>query len=258
MNVGTEAVLQNMLYSGGEKDFMFVVDLFDAYSTREITSVEDLFADHKPFVEFVKKHKNAFEMEDRDISVYFANRRIHALKKLNYEFFYPQMRKHLFNFSKEVELLVGDNKDVKILEVGGGHVPYSSILLGQDGYYISAMDDIFLSEACLSNLKVKSFRQMFNTNVSLKDVDLLVARRPCSAIREIVEACSEQKVPYFMRLCACELPDEDLKLWQPILRRLDQDIEFKDAYAYNFKNSKFGSPEDISSIIEMDTDKDMY
>jgi hypothetical protein len=61
-----------------------------------------------------------------------------------------------------------------------------------------------------------------------------------------------------MRLCACDLPSDNIQDWQPILRRIDPLIHFENAYAFNFNDASFGEPKNIEEIIEMDTDMDRF
>ena len=159
------------------------------------------------------------------------------------------------NFSEEVEAIVGYNKDVRILEVGSGRIPYSSMLLGVDGYNVSSMDDMYLSDQCLANFNVKSYRQMFNLkNSKVEDFDIVVARRACSAIKSIVSSCTEKQKPYFLKLCPCDLTTKNIEDWKPILRAIDSKIQFKKSYAYDLEHASFEHPETIDDIIEMDTD----
>jgi hypothetical protein len=258
MNINTESILLSMLYKGKPKDCEFVIDLFDVYTTLEIKNEEELFRGHKEFTNFIKQNRFAFVEGEREGAIYLANRRVHALTMFNFNNFYPNMKKNFVNFSKEVEELVGRKKNIKILEVGGGKVPYSSIILGKDGYDISCMDDIYLSKDCLAGMNVKSYRQMFKYSVKTQDFDVVVARRPCSAIPDIVSSCSKQKVPYFMRLCACDLPSGKLADWRPILQRIDSGINFYDTYAYNLDNANFHPTYDVEDIISIDEDMDKF
>ena len=256
MKKSTATKLYRFLYSGGEKVSQDVDSIFDIYSNLEIRCQDDLFKDHQSFYELIKQNVGAFKKNERMAASILARRKIFSLKSFGDSWFYPEKVVNQEHFAQEIKALVDYNKDVRILEVGSGVIPYSSILLGKEGYNISSVDKFYLTSQCLKRLNVKSYRQLFNETFNLKNFDLVVGRRPCSAISSIVKSCTEHKVPYFIRLCACELPSNVRKIdsWQPILRRIDRNITFDGAYAYDFKNSKFGQPKNIEKIIEMDDD----
>ena len=243
-----------MLYTGQEKDTDFVVALFDMYSALEITTLDDLFRSHRSFYDFVKSNKLAFLLPDRDLILFLAHRRVCAIRSLDQEYLYKNKKMHQKNFTTEVKEVVGNNKDVKILEVGSGRIPYSSMLLGVDGFNVSTMDDIYLSAKCLANFNVKSYRQLFDKTTKVGDFDIVVARRPCSAIKSIVTNCTTEQKPYFLRLCPCDLSSKNIEDWQPILRSIDGDVEFRNSYAYNLNNANFEHPKDVADIVALDTD----
>ena len=146
---------------------------------------------------------------------------------------------------------VGFDKSVSILDVGPGRIPFSSILLAKDGYDVTAMDNFHLSDVCLSGLNVKSYRQFFNEKTNIKGFDVVVGRKPCSAIDGIVSAC-KGKTPYFMKMCPCETPNNNISYWKDILPGLDKGVKFYKDYAYNLVDDKYGIYEEMSDIIDME------
>ena len=255
MKASTRRYLLNRL-KFGNKTIRDVSNLFDIYANLEIRTKEDLFRDHKPFFELIRENKSAFEPSDLNGVILTAHRRVNALRCISgHLWLSPEKLKHQECFSEEVKEIISHDKSKKILEIGSGVIPYSSILLGEDGYDISSIDQFYLPPKCLERMHVKSYRQMFSERFDVSSYDVVVGRRPCTAIRSMVTACTDQRVPYFMRLCTCSLPsDGDYTDWWPILREIDKDIEFYGAYAFNFTNSNFDEPKDIERIVELDSD----
>lgn len=233
--------------------------LFDIYTSLEITKIEDLFRDHSGFYKFIGENLKFFQAESdlelnsiKSSAVKRVNGCFNDFSNKHYRFY----RRYYEEFADLVDELVGHEKDVKILEVGGGTVPYSSILLSDRGYKdVTAIDDFYISPTCLSKLNVKSNRQLFNAKTSVKDYDVVVGRRPCSAISHIVKNCSSEDVPYLIRLCGCNAPFRNIEQWKPILTKIDGDISYLSAYAYNLSNASFATPSDMSRIIAIDSDK---
>ncbi len=258
MKKETEEMLLTEL-SCGQLTYLDIDELFAKYSTLEITCLDDLFRDHRDFYTFVLEHRDMFYDkydDDQEFAVRLAAERLKSLRPISHKHF-KYYRQHQEQFASEVENLVGFDKSVKILEVGSGEVPYSSILLGRDGYDITSMDDICLSDECLRNLHVKSNRQLFTAKTSVKGFDIVVGRRPCSAIENIVTNCSRDNVPYFMRLCSCNAPGRTVASWKRVLSSVDADISYKYAYAYNMLSSHFNMGSSMDSIIDIDSDKSL-
>lgn len=241
----------------GDLTYMDIDSLFDIYSAVEITTLDDLYKDHHDFRTFIVDNIDLFlnqERDDRDIIPNLVFLKLKCFIMISNKF-YKRHKQYQEIFAKEIESLVGHDKSVKILEIGSGDVPVSSIILGHDGYDITSMDEFGVSPECLANFNVKSFRQLFNETTSVKDYDLVVGRRPCSAIDSIVTSCKRDEVPYFMKLCGCNSPTGNISGWRSVLTRLDDDITFNSTYAYNLKGSPFNKPSKLDNIILMDLDR---
>ncbi len=256
MKKETEFALYEAMKGGG-LTCMDIDRLFDIYTAVEITTLQDLYKDHNDFRTFIVDNMEFFNNEDKDdrrliSSVAFL--KLRCFRIITNKFFRTH-REYQETFAKEVEAVVGHDKSVKILEVGSGEVPFSSIILGSDGYDVTTMDDFYISPKCLENFSVKSFRQLFNDTTRVKDFDIVVGRRPCSAIENIVASCKRDNVPYFMKLCGCKSPTGNISGWKPILTTLDRGITFNSTYAYNFKTASFDAPKNLEDIILMDSDR---
>ena len=241
----------------GNLSFDYVDRLFDIYLAGEINTIEDFHSEPKDFHTFILNNLDSFACEDEEDEFFISSiayDKLRAFKPVANKYF-RTYRVHQEQFAREVEELVGHDKTARILEVGSGEVPYSSMLLGRDGYNVTSMDNFYVSEECLAKFNVKSFRQMFNATTSVKNYDIVVARRPCSAIENIVSNCHRERVPYFMRLCGCNAPGGHISGWRNILSSIDEDIQYNSAYAYNLEGSSFNEPSKIKDLIWMDTDR---
>lgn len=245
------------LISKNDLPLSYVTKIFDAYTSLEISNMKDLEQDHSEIFDFVSKHIECFRECDQIEALVEARHRTNELKMFSNKN-YITFRKTQENFAEEIERIVGFDKSTKILEVGSGYIPYSSMILGLDGYDISSMDNFFVPAEFLKRFNVKSHRKLFNSVTKVKDYDIVVGRRPCSAILPLVKSCTESKVPYFVRLCGCELPSKSVYGWRHILDKVDKDIQFNGAYAYNFSNAGFEKPRRITEIIEIDDDRIMF
>ena len=218
MKKETEFALYRAMRGRGKLSFDDVDKLFNIYLAGEIEKIEDFHSEPKDFHTFILDNLNYFNCTDEEDEFFvgsIAYDKIRAFKPVANKYF-RTYRVHQEHFAKEVEELVNYDKRARILEVGSGEVPYSSILLGRDGYNVTSMDNFCVSEDCLAKFNVKSFRQMFNAKTSVKNYDIVVARRPCSAIENIVANCHREKIPYFMRLCGCNAPGGRVLAAKPV------------------------------------------
>lgn len=249
MKDSTMQELMSILDSTPNLTFRHVEVIFDTYARHEIVKMEDLHKGHDGFQSFVQRHIRKFPMDDRTDAVTLAYSRWRALKNLSDNEHLLRSRQE--TFASQVDSLVNGDTSVKILEVGSGNIPYSSILLGNKGYNITSMDEIYLPPDVLARFNVRSNRSMFNGTSKVKGFDIVVGRKPCSAIKSIVANCAESKVPYYLRLCGCDLESGNLAEWKEILPRIDKSVRFRSAYAYNLGNSKF-ELDSLHKSIDMD------
>ena len=231
--------------------------LFDIYTEHEITSIEDLFRNHSQFHSFIIENLEFFQNSNKLEIVNTAVKKVKSFMPIS-DKYQKHQRKPMEDFAHQIEELVCHDKSVKILEVGSGAIPYSSILLGADGYDITTMDTFAVSPECLSKLNVKSNRQLFSAKTSVRDYDIVVGRRPCTAIEYIVTNCSDEKIPYFLRLCACNAPYKNTSAWRQVLSEIDSGIKYHSAYAYNLDSASFEKPSSINDIVEMDPDRTLF
>jgi hypothetical protein len=231
-----------------------IANLFELYVNSEILTLDDLFRDHHAFIEFVRENIEYFELEevsDKYVVSGIAYLDASSLMILNNRFM-QSLRLGQESFVQAVEKVIDYNRKCKILEVGSGAIPYSSMLLGCDGMDISSMDKFKISDYNLSLFNVKSYKQLFDSTVDVSEYDLVVGRRPCSAIKPVVEKCSIQKVPYFLNLCVCDSPNGRISGWRHVLKMIDKDIHYMGDYAYNLNlgDKRFADNVQIDEIIK--------
>ena len=150
----------------------------------------------------------------------------------------------------------------RVLDVGGGAVPYSSILLADYFKQVGAMDKFVVSEKALDTTGIESRDTFFDDVTPIENFDYVVGRGPCSAIRSIVKNCSENNRGYLIKLCNCDLgniaKNENggvYKPWTEILPEIDSSVQFsaKRDYAYNLDIS----PSTFAKIEEDSKEKDV-
>ena len=247
MDLKTYILLKNELMNhaygiNGEYD---IDKLFKIYSTNEIKEFKDLSKDHKLFYDFVVKNIDFFSNTTPDIITgkpcdqdkvtlrALARHLCSEITTLKSKYF-SEYRHSQESFVKTIEQIVG-NTPTKILEVGSGRIPYSSILLAQDIDGVASMDKFSLSNESLKALNVNPYDEYFTDASDISNHEFIIGKKPCSAIKEIVKKCTIARKPYFLELCSCEAPANDLFSWKTILKNFDQKIQFsKDGhYAYN-------------------------
>ena len=173
------------------------------------------------------------------------------------------------------------SKNIHLLDVGSGQVPYSSILFGQKFREVSSMDNEFvMSPMSLRKMNVYAHEEYFKTTTPIEQYNMIVGRSPCSAIDSIVYLCAKYKKPYYLVLCDCSIPTKEfftkkynidpksisdvepetsladyldyLKRykgtelpWQSLLPAIDSNIKFYGNVAYNIDASE----QEVADII---------
>jgi hypothetical protein len=257
MNNATAQKLVAYMHNAEMLEDSDIERLFEIYAKNEIVRYSDLFRDHTTFHKLIESEMSNVKMptlEDAHIFKLLARQKIRHFLALN-SIYFKSYRHHQENWAKQIENLVGFDKDVRILEVGSGEIPYTSLIMARDGYNITSMGEFELPDECLERLHLKSYRGWFTQTTKVKDFDVVVGRRPCSAIEPMVTNCAKEKVPYMIRLCACELPRQDVYDWRWILTHRDRNIRFSQSYVYNMDNASFNPSMPVLEIIDMDEDK---
>ncbi len=231
---------------GSSADYDFD-KLFNMFSAITIFSIEDIFVSAQNFKQFILDnidliHSNNNLTKERILSL--LTHKCEKLKKkiLTYCGLTQQQ------FAEVITKLTGKNS--KILDVGAGEIPYSSILLAENSP-VATMDKNFqLSNKTIKNLNVTPVEEYFTTGTKISDYDIVVGQRPCSAIANMVSECVKQNKPYFIELCNCHIPPSRTPgkpaTWETVLPEIDAYVRFYGDYAYNID----ATPEQVEKIIE--------
>lgn len=237
-----------------------VDDLFKIYNNCEIRKFEDIFRYPIDFYNFVKLNINKFrgaetykdgEMSSEDEKFIKATARQCILNfRLLTDSFFANHRKYQEDFVKMVEEIIGNTKP-RLLDVGSGKIPYSSLLLARNTPIVASMDKFLFSDETLRKLNVIPYNRYFEQYENLSYYDFIVGKKPCSAIDKIVINCTREKKPYFIQLCDCEAPTGELDSWREFLSHIDKKIKFtkKNNFAYNLDTPQTDLDSETLSIL---------
>lgn len=238
------ALKQELLNHEYSIDGEYSVDrLYNIYCIEEITSIDSLLKSHNEFIAFLRMHKDKFNLNTQAAQVLydFHIREINRRFLLVCSKYFDSNRKDVENFVTIANRIIGD-KNTRVLEVGSGKIPYSSILLARDIKDVSSMDRFEIPLETLKNLNVNGINDYFRTDTDISNVDFIIGQQACSAIEPVVVKCGMTGTPYFMELCGCEAPTVDACSWENYLRKYDKNIKFKyvksKVYAYDFGTPK--------------------
>lgn len=239
--------LKNNVY---DKDHFNLREMFKIYSSLSIFSIKDLKGSPYNFLDTLLssfdciKFKSAEDLAcfnfDLDDFVYSLQTQLEDSDNFNPNY-----------FTKIVTELAPSKDSTRLLEVGAGEIPFSSIVLARDFQDVTTMDKLLLSSKCLKNFNLKGKDKFFDDNTSVEEYDFVVGQRPCSAIESIVKNASASNKPYFLELCGCELEKiaqrtGEYKDWDEILPEYDSKIQFYQHFAFNID----ASPSQVGKLIE--------
>ncbi len=226
--------LRKHRYTGDYRDKYNFDRLFDKYCTSEIDSYADLLKNHARYVNFVLSNYDLI-----DESMLEGKTRADKISCLR-SILWDRIRgfsvvspicykKYKAEQDAYVSLVnyITDKKD-RLLDVGAGRVPLSSILMAEsreDGV-VSSMDWITLPDDVMRKFKVKRLFQNFRHDTSVDKYDIVVAHRACDAFPAIVSNCARSNKAYFMKLCDCAAPTGEIEGWRPYLSQFDSEIKF--------------------------------
>jgi len=223
--------------------------LYKMFCSATVFSIQDLFLSPRKFNAFVRENINLIRREDG----FTTNERLIRLLEGKVKILENKLKTFCGltqqQFAEIITDLVG--KENKILDVGAGDFPYSSILLGENFQNVSSMDSKFeLSPETLARLNVSTKEEYFSTNTDLSGYDVIVGQRPCSAIAHMVTECAKQNKPYFIELCNCHIPPSKTPgkpaTWHEILPEIDAYVRFYGGYAFNIDATE----EQVKKVME--------
>ncbi len=216
--------------------------LFDLYCIEEIHSYEDLKRNHVDFVNTVMENVHLLDkdlIDGQTDDIRKTNLRGVLWERIKgFIVFNPICARH-YRQEQNPYLSVVEHitsKRDRLLDVGPGRVPVSSILLqeGREPYKVSAMDWIVLPKVVMDRFSVERKFEYFNSATSIDRFDYVVANKACTAIPDIVSSCYKSNKGYFMKLCDCSAPKGRISGWHPYLREIDPAIQFDSTGEYAF------------------------
>lgn len=239
MDLKTTIMLRKIFQSNEYNEESFnLCHMFKAFSTFAISSFADISNAPLNFIMFLEENRDCINFKSQEDSTKFYAEYPKFIKNIDSHFNSPA-KPSKDTFMKACLTLAPSKDQTKMLDVGSGIVPYSSMIMAQEVKHVSSMDKFILSEECLSKFNVNAIDSYFDDSTNISDYDFIVGKKACSAIEPIVKSASIANKPYFLQLCTCELTkrawetDGKFRTWQEILPQYDSNIQFFDNYAFN-------------------------
>lgn len=242
--MGTEVkdILSEYLSKHTISSCVDVIDFYRVYSELNVTNFAELVSSPENFKNFLYENIHQIKADDTASQTRLPltiAKSIDILQRRTSLLTNPEQEK----YANIVNILSGKNSSAKILDVGPGKIPASSILLGENHNIVTAMDSHFdISEKTLGRLNVSPVTKYFKPETSVEEFDFITGNKPCSAIESIVQACAKANKPYYIELCSCDVPyrahmgdkhNYPAFGWENILPDYDSHIKFSGPIAYN-------------------------
>lgn len=231
--------LKSHAYSSDEWEDYSLSGLFNTYLSEEVEGIEDLTHGMGEFVDFVLQNFDIMdkgELEGKnDVEKYsYLKSDLQSLTKDFLPFDTNNSKVYLdeqMKFANIVNSFV--DPSAKILDVGCGKIPMSSLILAESrGGNVVAMDkSIIMPNDLMQSLGVSIRKEMLTSDTPLDDIDIVVGNKPCSAIEPIVKSGRD----YLIKLCDCYAPNGDkggVENWREKLKALDLRIKFDSTSEY--------------------------
>ncbi len=257
-----EEFLQNYILSqnfDGSTIIESLLSFYKIFTTLEVKSVEDLKNSPKRYENFLMRNLHILQdysglsREQILSNIEYVSRSISAKIR-------GAISSYVADFSSIIKAVFPGQKDMHLLDVGSGIVPYSAFLEGESFSSVSTMDyDFFLPPETMQSLNVTGIKKLFDKHTPVTDYDAVVGKQPCSAIEHIAKTCAKENKPYLIQLCSCNLPNKSKYIdewygWQDVLPEFDPNIKFYEDYAFNLDANE----EQVKKIIKQYLEKEEY
>lgn len=219
-------------------------ELFRIFSRFGISSYEELLNSPTLYSEFVVNQIFSEEDDISETQKERIKRRLNSFEHYLSSHLKPNAMQGQQNFATMVSEFITNKQNNRILDVGAGEIPHSSIQLARTFDHVYSMDHLLLAEPCLKSLNVVAKPMYFGSHTNITNYDYVVGQCPCTAIEYIVQKCAKQNKGYFIQLCNCNLP-ATAESWEDVLPEYDSKIKFHLDYAYNLDSSS----ETVKKII---------
>lgn len=232
-----------------DKEHFNLREMFKIYSSYGISSMKDFSGATNDFLDTLLRCTDCIQFNSAedfanfnfDLSefAYSLHKQLDNFTELNHD-----------HFTKVVSKLAPSKNNTRLLDVGSGEIPVSSMVFAKDFNDVTTMDRLLLSNPCLRNFNVRGKDEYFKDDTNIQNYDFIVGQRPCSAIESIVKNASKNNTPYFIELCYCDLGkiaarEGKYKGWEEILPEYDSNIQFYKNFAFNVD----ATPEQVGSLL---------
>ena len=218
------------------------IALFKNYADKEIRNINDFKLAAEAFIKFVMINKNLILMSSENLSETELRSDLNEIASVINRLLNVEQAINQDNFVNMVEYFI--NKNIKVLDVGAGGVPFSAMRLGRNNNNISAMDKFIISDRLIKKNNVNPIDCYFNEKTNISKFDMVVGLKPCSAIGHIVDVCRQKNKPYLLYLCECGAFDYAASKamissnWGYILPKIDKDVKLANGFATNLDLSE--------------------
>lgn len=250
-------------------DFNFR-DFFREYSKYYVQSPHDFLTISKDYYNIMLHLKNKLNYKSDDQKECFDLNLMQFCKSQHRSLNPKHVLTDQTPFVSVVSTLISSNN--KVLDVGGGKVPYSSILMKDYFEKVGSIDTFSLSEEALATTGIQPkhgyFDEIIPYVMPAYTYDFIVGSKPCSAIQSIVENCHNNNKGYIIKLCDCDLykiankNNDKYKEWEEILPEIDPNVKFYEYgeffidhghYAYNIDATE----EQFAKVVEETRNNDI-
>jgi len=235
-----EFIMKGLYDSFVNKPF---ITLFKKYVDKEFKNINDFVFIAETYVKFIMQNKEYILKEFPNLSEKELKSDLNEIAMVVNRFKYRDSEILVKNYVKMIEYFI--NKKDRVLDVGAGAFPLSSIKLAKRNDNISAMDNFIVSDELIKRLNVNPIEKYFGYKTDISNFDYIIGLKPCYAIGSIVEKCKKENKPYFLHLCNCGASEYALSRfkmligdWKQILPEVDSDVKFANVYATNIDISQ--------------------
>lgn len=225
--------------------------LYKLFSMMEVKTLEDIEETAGDFFRFVLENKNRIlkTMKSKMLPLRFLPNRITRADRENFDidlamldlklkyYLDPENRLKQDAFAGIVREFTGGNNCI-IADIGAGPIPEASFEMAEYAKEVYAIDQFLLSTKFLKEQGVNGIEGYFDSKTPVDKYDILVGRKPCGAIRPMVEAAAKSNKPYLIDLCDCDLKNQTMpdgssvSSWKQLLPEIDPRVKFHESFAY--------------------------
>jgi len=231
---------------------MGLYDLYKIYSEFEVDDISQLKVSVSDFCDYLKNNIQKLRIRNDYPEAVFI-RSIESFNRSIDSYMDRYLNDVYKRFAKLTYELSPSRRDEKVLEVGAGKIPSSSLWLRKDVSQVKTIDtEFYLSKSCLKNLGVDSEEKFFDKTSDIGDASFVVGRCPCTAIKYMVKKCANKNIPYLIKLCDCDIVvpsrySSSLNSWREVLRELNPENKIFRDYAYKLDVSE----EQLKGVLDL-------